>query len=92
MLSRELAQELGPRGVRVNAVSPGIVVGGHVTRTNEHESQRDRELIPLQRAGRPEDVGKVVAMLLSDDWCGYVTGANVPVDGGLGLHSWTVDA
>jgi NAD(P)-dependent dehydrogenase (short-subunit alcohol dehydrogenase family) len=91
MLVKELAQELGPSGIRVNAVSPGVVLSASVTRSGRDEEARDRQLIPLQRIGQPEDVGRVVAMLLSDEWCGYVTGANVPVDGGLGLHSWSVD-
>lgn len=92
MLVKELAQELGPSGIRVNAVSPGVVLSASVTRAaTPEEDERDRQLIPLQRIGRPEDVGRVVAMLLDDDWCGYVTGANVPVDGGLGVHSWSVD-
>ena len=91
MLVKELAQELGPRGIRVNAVSPGVVLSGSVTRRGREDEARDRELIPLQRVGRPEDVGRMVALLLNDGWCGYVTGANVPVDGGLGLHSWSVD-
>jgi NAD(P)-dependent dehydrogenase (short-subunit alcohol dehydrogenase family) len=90
MLVKELAQELGPSGIRVNAVSPGVVLSASVTRSGPDEEERDRQLIPLQRIGQPEDVGRVVAMLLSDEWCGYVTGANVPVDGGLGLHSWSV--
>src|SRR3954447_15865637 len=90
MLVKELAQELGPSGIRVNAVSPGVVLSASVTRATPDEDARDRELIPLQRIGVPEDVGRVVAMLLSDEWCGYVTGANVPVDGGLGLHSWSL--
>lgn len=91
MLVKELAQELGSFGIRVNAVSPGVVLSASVTRSGPDDEERDRRLIPLQRIGRPEDVGRVVAMLLSDEWCGYVTGANVPVDGGLGLHSWSVD-
>jgi NAD(P)-dependent dehydrogenase (short-subunit alcohol dehydrogenase family) len=90
MLVKELAQELGPAGIRVNAVSPGVVLSASVTRTAPDEDERDRELIPLRRIGVPEDVGRVVAMLLSDEWCGYVTGANLPVDGGLGLHSWSL--
>jgi NAD(P)-dependent dehydrogenase (short-subunit alcohol dehydrogenase family) len=93
MLVKELAQELGPAGIRVNAVSPGVVLSATVTRTGSpDEEERDRKLVPLGRMGRPDDVGRVVAMLLDDGWCGYVTGANVPVDGGLGLHSWSVDS
>jgi NAD(P)-dependent dehydrogenase (short-subunit alcohol dehydrogenase family) len=87
MLVRELAQLLGPHQIRVNAVSPGAV------RTQPRaaaEEQRYPSLVPLGRMGEPRDVARVAAVLLNDEWCGYVTGANVPVDGGLGLHSWSV--
>jgi NAD(P)-dependent dehydrogenase (short-subunit alcohol dehydrogenase family) len=84
MLVREVAQELGPHGIRVNAISPGAVI----TRGRPPSPKRQRELFPLGRAGEPTDVARVAAVLLSDEWCGYVTGANVPVDGGLALHSW----
>jgi hypothetical protein len=50
-----------------------------------------RRFVPLARAGEPVDVARMVAVLLSDEWSGYVTGVNVPVDGGLGLHSWSLD-
>lgn len=86
MLVKELAAELGPHGIRVNAVSPGIV--------NTHgnpvsEDSPSRRLVPLGRIGAAEDIAHVTAMLLSDEWCAYVTGANVPVDGGLDLYSWS---
>jgi NAD(P)-dependent dehydrogenase (short-subunit alcohol dehydrogenase family) len=47
--------------------------------------------IPLQKPGYPVDVAKVAPSLLSDVRSGYVTGANVPVDGGLSLTSWATD-
>jgi glucose 1-dehydrogenase len=83
MLVRELAVELAPHGIRVNAVSPGWVEEPG-TRTDEHT----RRLVPLGRPGAPDDVATIASVLLSDDLAGYVTGANVPVDGGLDLHSW----
>ena len=48
-------------------------------------------LIPIGRTGDPDDVAKAVTVLLSDAWAGYITGANIPVDGGLALHSWLMD-
>jgi glucose 1-dehydrogenase len=83
MLVRELASELAPRGIRVNAVSPGWVPneGGKI-------DKRMRRLVPLGRAGTPAEVATMAMVLLSDDLSGYVTGANVPVDGGLALHTW----
>src|SRR3954453_1173541 len=85
MVVRELANELGPRGIRVNAVSPGAIA----TRlTDERALQKLQRHFPLGRHGRPDDVARIAAVLLSDEWSGYVTGANVPVDGGLDLITW----
>jgi NAD(P)-dependent dehydrogenase (short-subunit alcohol dehydrogenase family) len=78
-LARELAQE----GIRVNAVSPGLID----TEIHERESrspgrlQRMESLIPLGRAGRAEEIANAVAWLLSEE-ASYVTGANLKVSGG----------
>lgn len=90
MLTRELAYELGPYAIRVNAVSPGSIR----STTNPQPDIEDPSigrLIPVGRTGNPDDIAKVVTVLLSDAWAGYVTGANLPVDGGLVLHSWLMD-
>jgi NAD(P)-dependent dehydrogenase (short-subunit alcohol dehydrogenase family) len=90
MLVKELASELGPHGIRVNAVSPGAIHSAHVPLpTDEPELHRLRELIPLGHIGEPQQVARMIAVLLSDEWANYVTGANVRVDGGLGTHSWS---
>ena len=81
MLTRSLAQELGPHRIRVNAVAPGLVDVGRGA-VNEAYQQRFLPMIPLGRVGVPEDVAKVVAMLLSED-CAFVTGAVLPIDGGF---------
>jgi NAD(P)-dependent dehydrogenase (short-subunit alcohol dehydrogenase family) len=92
MLVKELAVELAPHGVRVNAVSPGVI---HTERVRAPVDERDRErlrrLIPVGRVGQPSEVARIIAVLLNDEWSGYVTGANIRVDGGLGLHSWSLD-
>jgi glucose 1-dehydrogenase len=84
MLVKELATELAPYGIRVNAVSPGAIrsAGNPID-----DDSPIRAFVPLGRIGQPGDVARMTAMLLSEEWSGYVTGANVPVDGGLGLHS-----
>jgi NAD(P)-dependent dehydrogenase (short-subunit alcohol dehydrogenase family) len=90
MLVRELAYELGPHGIRVNAISPGVIGSASVPPPSHEESERLRELVRLGgRQGRPQEVARMAAVLLSDHWSGYVTGANVPVDGGLDLATWS---
>jgi 3-oxoacyl-[acyl-carrier protein] reductase len=88
MLVRELAQDLGPAGIRVNSISPGIVQSRHVP---DDPSAGRPVPIPLGRIGQPADVARMTAVLLSDEWSGYVTGSNVRVDGGLGVHSFSFD-
>lgn len=83
-LTRQCAVEWGPSGVRVNSVAPGMVrsnMSGAVY-ANPVLSEKRRLLAPLQRIGEPEEVGRVVAFLLSAD-ASYVTGNTIMVDGGL---------
>lgn len=88
MLVKELAHELAPHRIRVNSVSPGWI------RTHPGEPADEAALvarIPAGRPGTPDDVARLAVVLLSDAWSGYVTGADLVVDGGLGLHSWLTD-
>lgn len=82
-LTKVLAGELGPRGIRVNAIAPGSVptpaTEGFVT--PEQYEQRAKS-IPLRRNGTPDDVAKAVAFLLSDD-AAFINGAMLAVDGGI---------
>lgn len=90
MLTRELAAELAPYRIRVNAVSPGWIETAEddEPRIGAQEAVR---LIPAGRFGTPQDVARVAMLLLSDAWAGYVTGVNWAVDGGLSLHNWLSD-
>ncbi len=89
-LTYGMAQQLGPHGIRVNAVAPGIidtpmVRNGFARQFNalvEGAAQRT----PLGRLGRPEDVANVIAFLLSDG-AAFVTGALIPVTGGIEILS-----
>ncbi len=83
-LTRALALQLGGQGVRVNAVCPSMTRTDMSKGIRENDQLLDAFLrrIPLGRAGEPEDVAAVVAFLASED-ARFVTGANIPVDGGV---------
>ena len=79
-LTQALARELGPSGVRVNAVSPGVID----TEMNAHLSPEDRAALaaetPLERVGAPEEVAQAILYLAEAT---FVTGQNLPVNGGF---------
>lgn len=82
-VTSELAVELGP-GIRVNAVAPAVVKTKFATALYEGREDEVAATYPLKRLGLPEDIGSVVAFLLSDD-AAWLTGQTVVVDGGLTL-------
>jgi 3-oxoacyl-[acyl-carrier protein] reductase len=80
--TRSLAQELASRNITVNAVAPGFIGTDMTAALTEAQSQQMLERIPLGRMGSPTDVAHAVAFLVSDN-AGYITGATLPVNGGL---------
>jgi NAD(P)-dependent dehydrogenase (short-subunit alcohol dehydrogenase family) len=82
-LTRALAAELGPRGVRVNAIAPGSVpTPATAGLVSEEEYDRRRRTIPLRRIGAEADHNKALAFLLSSD-AEFITGTTMHVDGGI---------
>jgi 3-oxoacyl-[acyl-carrier protein] reductase len=82
--TRALALELGPRGIRVNAVVPGVFATGMSLAAPAAVQARWLEAIPMRRLGEPDELAKAVHWLASAD-ASYITGATLVVDGGLSL-------
>jgi len=80
--TRQAAAEWGPKGVRVNAVAPGLIrtAMAEAVYSVPETYEKRRAMIPLKKIGKPENIGTVVAFLLSDD-AEYVSGQIVEVDG-----------
>jgi 3-oxoacyl-[acyl-carrier protein] reductase len=77
--TKALAQEVAARGVTVNAVAPGFI---DTDMTKDLPQEELKQLIPVGRFGRPEEVAAAVAFLVSED-AAYITGEVISVNGGL---------
>ena len=83
-LARSLARELGSRSITVNVVAPGPVETDMTAALGDDRVQALVDAVPLQRMASPEEIAGVVAFLAGPS-AGYITGAVIPVDGGLGM-------
>jgi 3-oxoacyl-[acyl-carrier protein] reductase len=83
MMMKELAKALGPSGIRVNAIAPGLIAANWYP-----GAERLIQATPLRRIGSPDEVAAVAVALLADRFSSFVTGTIVTVDGGLVLHNW----
>jgi 3-oxoacyl-[acyl-carrier protein] reductase len=82
--ARSLARELGSRSITVNVVAPGPVATDMTAALSDDRLADLTNMVPLQRMAEPEEIAGVVAFLASPD-AAYITGAVIPVDGGLGM-------
>lgn len=85
VLSRYLAKELGPRGIAVNALAPGAIAtdfGGGTVRDNPEINKFVASQTALGRVGLPDDIGDVIAALLSDE-CRWVNAQRIEASGGM---------
>jgi 3-oxoacyl-[acyl-carrier protein] reductase len=83
-MARSLARELGSRGITTNVVAPGFVETDMTETLPEEKKAEYKAQIPLQRYATTDEVAAAVQWLASDQ-AGYITGAVIPVDGGLGM-------
>ena len=83
-LARSLARELGSRSITANVIAPGFVDTDMTAALGDERRAEIVGQVPLGRYASPDEVAKVVRFIASDD-AGYITGAVVPVDGGLGM-------
>lgn len=83
-LMRALSKEVGPSGIRVNAVTPGVIQTDMLNCFDEETMNALADETPLGRIGTPEDVAKAVRFLLSDD-ASFITGQTLGVNGGFGM-------
>jgi NAD(P)-dependent dehydrogenase (short-subunit alcohol dehydrogenase family) len=87
VLTRYLAKELGSRGIAVNTVAPGAIetdFSGGMVRDNPEVNKRVAEMTALGRAGQPDDIGPMIAALLSED-NRWINGQRIEVSGGMAL-------
>ena len=89
MAVRELAAELGPHRIRVNAVSPGDIHSDPIKNPLTDRVRRLREqVIPLDRLGTSSDIAQAILFLTNDAAASYITGADLVIDGGLSTTNW----
>jgi 3-oxoacyl-[acyl-carrier protein] reductase len=83
-IARSLTRELGSRGITANVVAPGFIETDMTAELPEEQQKQYLSQIPAARFASPVEVARVITWIASDD-AGYISGAVIPVDGGLGM-------
>ena len=83
-LAKSIAQELGSRGIRANAIAPGFIITDMTAQLSDEVKAEWNKRIPLRRGGTPEDVANI-ALFLASDLSSYVSGQVIQVDGGMNM-------
>lgn len=83
-LAKSIAQELGPKGVRANAVAPGFIETAMTAQLPEEIRKDWMQKIPLRRGGQTEDIANV-CLFLASDLSSYVSGQVIQIDGGMNM-------
>ena len=81
-MTKALAREVGPSGITVNSVAPGVIETDMINNLSQEDKQVLADDTALMRNGTPKDISSVIKFLLSDD-SGFITGQNIIVDGGM---------
>ena len=87
-LMRSLARSLGPRGIRVNAVSPGITYTPMVARYSEHQKASMMQRFPLGRFAEPSEIAEGAILLISEK-ASFMTGENMHINGGSNFGGYS---
>jgi 3-oxoacyl-[acyl-carrier protein] reductase len=83
VFTRAMAKELGPRGIRCNALAPGTIATSFHDRFNTPENrERMKGVYPLRREGTAKDIADLVSFLASSE-SSYITGCNIDINGGM---------
>ena len=81
-LTKSVAKELGPRGIRANAIAPGFIISDMTDKLSEEVRKSWTDTIPLRRGGTPQEVANV-CIFLASDLSSFVSGQVIPVCGGM---------
>ena len=83
-LAKSVAQEMGPKGIRANAIAPGFIETAMTAALPDNVREEWKKKIPLRRGGKPEDIAEA-ATFLASDMSAYVSGQVIQVDGGMNM-------